>query len=234
MASSRPPRRDSSVKRRPRRYASKVRRCRSQRIALRAPLTRLAMPHPHPVHRPPQNPAHERGGLLAREPLGELHGLADGDIGGDVVDAAHLVEREAQDSTVHRAHPVHGPPDGDLREQRVQVLLLALYPPGQPQGVLLEVAPIRAPPLERRPDGPLVDVALVENEKRLLAGPPPAQSSDPREVLVRARVHPHPVADAHEERHLHYNPSLQSGGRGCPPGPVPPCCPGAVIAPPAP
>src|SRR5918998_561257 len=183
MASSRPPRRDSSVKRRPRRYASKVRRCRSQRIALRAPLTRLAMPHPHPVH---------------------------------------------------RAHPVHGPPDGDLREQRVQVLLLALYPPGQPQGVLLEVAPIRAPPLERRPDGTLVDVALVENEKRLLAGPPPAQSSDPREVLVRARVHPHPVADAHEERHLHYNPSLQSGGRGCPPGPVPPCCPGAVIAPPAP
>src|SRR5829696_6917658 len=220
MASSRPPRRDSSVKRRPRRYASKVRRCRSQRIALRAPLTRLAMTHPQPAFRAPQNPAHERGGLLAREPLGELHGLADGDVGGDVIHGAHLVEREPQDGAVHRAHPVHGPPDRDLREQPVQVLFLALHFPRQPHGVLLEIPPVAPPALERRLDGNLVNVALVENEKRLLAGPPAAQSSDPREVLVRARVHPHPVADVHKERHLHHEAGLQSGGLAPPGGRV--------------
>src|SRR5829696_8754192 len=149
MASSSPPRRSSSVKRKPRIYSSNVRRCRSQRIALRARLTRLAMSHPHPVHHSSQDTTNEGGGLLAREPLGQLHSLADGDLGGNIVHGAHLVERQPQDSAVDGAHPVYGPADRDLREEGVQVILLPLDATCQSHGVLLEVAPVRPPALER-------------------------------------------------------------------------------------
>src|SRR5688572_25345249 len=90
MASSRPTRRRSSVKRSPLRYSSKARRCPSQRDALRvrlAPwLALLSMPHlpVRPTLRAAQNAAHERGSLLTREPLGELHGLVDGHLRGHV------------------------------------------------------------------------------------------------------------------------------------------------------
>src|SRR3712207_3269305 len=104
---------------------------------------------------------------------------------------------------------MYGPPDRNLREHRVQVLLLPLDPPRQPDGVVLEVPPVRAPAFERRLDGATVDVALVQNEKGLLARPPPAQGSNPRQILVRARVHPHPVTDVDEERYLHHDFGLE-------------------------
>src|SRR3712207_2240148 len=134
MASSRPVRRRSSVKRKPRRYSSKARRCCSQRARLIIPLASLAMTHltVSPTLRASQDPAHERRGLLAGEPLGELHGLIDSDIGGHVLHKVHLIERQPQNRAVYRAHPVYGPPDRDLREQRVEVLLLPLYSPRQP------------------------------------------------------------------------------------------------------
>src|SRR5918995_1950987 len=212
MAPSRLSRRASSVKRNPPKYFSKARRCCSQRMALRVWLTRLLMTHPHPALRPAQHPRHEGRGLLAREPPGEFHSLTYGYVGGYVIHEAHLVERQPQDIAVHSVHPVHRPADRDLREHRVQVLLLALDPACEPDGVLLEVSPVRAPALEGRLDGALVHVALVEHEKRLLARPPPTQRSDPREIVVRARVHPHPVPDVNEERHLHHDAGLEGGG----------------------
>src|ERR687894_85543 len=116
MASSRTARRGSSVKRKPRRYSSKVRRCCSQRSWLRVPLASLAMTHLAvglPL-RTSQDPAHERRGLLAGEPLGELHSLVDGDVGGYVLNEEHLAERQPQNRAVHRAHPMYGPPDRNL------------------------------------------------------------------------------------------------------------------------
>src|SRR5215211_380374 len=53
---------------------------------------------------------------------------------------------------------------------------------------------------------------------RRLTGLSSPLPSDPRQVLVGARVHPYPVADADEERHLHDDPRLEGGRLG------PPCC----------
>src|SRR3712207_1332717 len=151
MASSRPSRRRSSVKRSPLRYSSKVRRCASQRDALRvglAPrLALLSMPNlpVRPALRAAQNATHERRRLFAREPLGQLHGLVDGHLRGHVLDKEHLVEREAQDRAVHSVHPVYRPTLRDLGEQRVQILPLLLDPARQPYGVLLEISPVRPP-----------------------------------------------------------------------------------------
>src|SRR5215210_5664201 len=104
MASSRRLRRDSPVKRNSLRYSSKVRLCCSQRSWLRVPLASLAMTHlaVDASLCAPQDAAHEGGGLLARVPPGELHGLVDGDLGGHVLDEEHLVERQPQDRAVHR------------------------------------------------------------------------------------------------------------------------------------
>src|SRR5918995_5876724 len=87
MASSRPLRRASSVKRKPLRYSSKVRLCCSQRSWLRVPLASLAMTHlaVDASLGAPQDAAHEGRGLLAREAPGELHGLVDGHLGGHVL-----------------------------------------------------------------------------------------------------------------------------------------------------
>src|SRR5215217_3495324 len=220
MAASSLPRRGSSVKRKPRRYSSKLRRCCSQRAALCIRLTLLSMAYPRPTFGAPQYPAHESRRLLAGEPLRELHGLVDGDIGWYVLHEEHLVERQPQNRAVDRAHPVYGPPDRDLGEQRVQLLLLPLDPPRQPDGILVEIPPVRPPAFERRLDGTPVDVALVQDEKGLLACLPPAQGSDPRQVLVRARVHPHPVTNVDEERHLHHEPGLEGSGLAPPGGRV--------------
>src|SRR3712207_9453700 len=98
---------------------------------------------------------------------------------------------------------MYGPPDRNLREHRVQVLLLPLDPPRQPDGVVLEVPPVRAPAFPRRLDGATVDVALVQHEKGLLARSPPAQGSNPPQVLVRPRLPPHAVTHVDDEPHLH-------------------------------
>src|SRR3712207_2373725 len=102
MASSRPSRRRSSVKRSPLRYSSKARRCASQRDALRvglAPwLALLSMPNlpVRPTLRAAQNATHERRRLFTRETLRQLHGLVDGHLRRHVLDRSEEHTSELQ------------------------------------------------------------------------------------------------------------------------------------------
>src|ERR687898_857563 len=167
----------SSVNFSPCRYSSKARLCPSHRTWL-TPASR-AMPHPvvHPQPGAPQYPPHESRCVLAGETRGELDGFAYGDFGRNVLHVEHLVEGEAQDSAVDRAHAVHRPPDGDLGEHGVEPFLLPLNPAREPEGVRLEVPPVLPPTLDGRVQVAVVDVALVKIEERLLAGRPAAQES---------------------------------------------------------
>ena len=94
--------------------------------------------------------------------------------------AGYIVEGEAQDSAVDRAHAVHRPPDGDLGEHGVEPFLLPLNPAREPEGVRLEVPPVLLPTLDCRVQGAVVDVALVQIQERLFAGRPAAQESSLR------------------------------------------------------
>src|SRR5215210_3822763 len=177
MASSSPSRRASSVKLRPARYSSKARLCASHLIWLCFPLASPAMPYLalRPKFRAPQDPPYESRRLVPGEPFGELDRLIYSDVGGDVVDVEHLVEGEAQDRTVHRAHAVHGPPHGDFGEDRIEPILLLFHSAGEPDRVLLEVAPVLPPALHRRAQRAVVYVALVQVQERLFAGRAAAQ-----------------------------------------------------------
>src|SRR5918997_2861531 len=149
MASSSSSSRGSAVKRSPCRYSSKERRCCSQRTRLCVPLASLDIPYltVRSALGATQDPAHERGRFIAGETLGELHRLVDSDVGGYVVHMEHLVERKAQDRTVHSAHPADGPTDRDLGEHRVEFLPLLFDPLGEPDGVLLQISPVSPPAL---------------------------------------------------------------------------------------
>src|SRR5215212_1709237 len=139
IASSNPPSRSSSVNLSPCRYSSKTRLCVSHRTWLCVMLAPSAMPHltVNPQPGAPQYPAHERRSLLTGEPRGELDGLVDGDLGRDIVDVEHLVEREAQYGAVYGAHAMHRPSFGDLGEHGIEVFLLLLDPACEPDGVLI-------------------------------------------------------------------------------------------------
>src|SRR5215212_12156484 len=135
-----------------------------------------------------QNTSHEGGRFFARESPGRLDGLVYRDLGRDVIHVEHLVERQAEDRTVHRAHAVHRPPYRDVGEHRVELLLLLLYAAGEPDGILLEVSPVLPPALHGRAERAVVYVALVQVQKRLLAGRPAAQGplhSTAVQTLVR-------------------------------------------------
>src|SRR5215211_1692682 len=190
MASSSPRSLGSSVNLRLCRYSSKARLCPSHLIWPRVPLAPLAMPHPavRLDFGAPQNSSHESRRFVAGESPGELDGLVYRDLGGDVVHVEHLVERQAQDRTVHRAHAVHRPPYRDVREHRIELLLLLFYTAGEPDGILLEVPPVLLPALYGRAERAVVYVALVQVQKRLLAGRPAAQGplhSTALQTLVR-------------------------------------------------
>src|SRR5215212_3952914 len=118
MASSSLPSRASFVNLRPCRYSSKARLCPSHRTWPRVGLAPPAMPHLalRPQLCAPQNAPNEGRRIVAGEALGELDGLVHGDFRGDVVHVEHLVEREAQDRTVHGAHAVYRPPYRDFGE----------------------------------------------------------------------------------------------------------------------
>src|SRR3712207_967301 len=58
--------------------------------------------------------------------------------------------------------------------------------------------------------------ACLHALRRLNALPLP-RASDPCQVLVGARVNPHPVADVYEQRHLNHEPGLERRGLA-PPG----------------
>src|SRR5829696_2564122 len=186
IASSSPPRGASPVNLRACKYSSKRRRCASHRSWLFVGLGPIAMPYlavrPQPCA--PQHPADEGRRLLAREPPGELDGLVYGHVGRYVLHVEHLVEREAQDRTVHRAHAVHGPPHGDLGEHGVEPFLLFFDAAREIDGVLLQMPPVLPPALHRGVERALVDVALVQVQERLLAGRPAAQVALPQ-TLVR-------------------------------------------------
>src|SRR5918997_2743880 len=177
MAPSSPSSLASSVNLRPARYSSKARRCASHLRWLCVPLTSPAMPYLalRPRFRAPQDPPYESRRLVPGEPFGELDRLVYGDVRRDVFDVEHLVEGEAQDRTVHRAHAVHGPPHRDCGEDRIELFLLLLHSAGEPYRVLLEVAPVLPPALHRRAQRAVVYVALVQVQERLLAGRPTAQ-----------------------------------------------------------
>src|SRR5215210_383175 len=188
MASSSPSRRASSVKLRPARYSSKARLCASHLTWLCVPLVSPAMPHLalRPQFRAPQDSPYERRRLVPGETFGELYRLVYRDVGGDVVDVEHLVEGEAQDRTIHRAHAVHGPPHRDFGEERIEMLLLLLHSAGEPDRVLLEISPVLPPALHCRAQKAVVNVALVQVQERLLAGRPTAQGlSSPRASYPR-------------------------------------------------
>src|SRR5918995_1698569 len=174
MASSSPLSRDSRVNLRPRKYSSKTRLCVSHLSWLLIPLAPLAMPHlaARPKPRAPQHPPHERRRLFAGEPRGELDGLVYRHVGRDVIHVEHLVEGEAQNGAVHRAHAVHGPPDGDLREHGIELLLLLLDAAREPESVLFQFAPVLPPAGYGGVERALVDVALEKVEERVLAGRP--------------------------------------------------------------
>src|SRR5918997_4433179 len=116
MASSSPLSRASSVNLSPCKYSSKARLCASHLTWLCVLLTPPAMTHLalRPQLCAPQNSSYEGRRFVTGEPFGELDGLVYRDFGGNVVDVEHLVECEAQDRTVHRAHAVHRPPYRDL------------------------------------------------------------------------------------------------------------------------
>src|SRR5829696_388079 len=190
MASSSPPSRASLVNLRPWRYSSKARLCPSHLSWPRVPLAPLAMLHPavRLYFSPPQDSPHKRRRLLAGETPGELDGLVHRDLRGDVVHVEHLVEREAQDRTVHSAHAVHRPPYRDFGEQCVDLFLFLLDAAGELDRVLLEVPPVLAPALHGRAERMIVYVALVQGQERLPAGRPAAQGplqSTARQTLVR-------------------------------------------------
>src|SRR5215210_1075359 len=128
IASSSPTSRGSSVKLRPSRYPSKWRLWASHRSALRAPST---MPHlaEDPALGAPQNTADEGGRLVAGEALGELDGLADGDLGRDVLGVDHLEQPEPEDRPVDSAHAVHRPSLRHVGEERIERLLLDVHAP---------------------------------------------------------------------------------------------------------
>src|SRR5215218_950407 len=177
MASSSPSSRASAVNLRPARYSSKARLCASHLIWLCVPLASPAMPYLtlRPKFRTPHDPPYESRRLVPGEPFGELDRLVYSDVGGDVLDVEHLVEGEAQDRTVHRAHAVHGPPHRDFGENRIEMFLLLLDSAGEPDRIRLEVAPVLPPALHRRAKRSVVYVALVQVQERLLAGRPTAQ-----------------------------------------------------------
>src|SRR4028119_2265933 len=154
IASSKLARRGSPVNRKPCRYPSKARRCDSQRSPL---FNLLAMGYPamgQPL-RAAQHAPDKGGRLVAGEALRELDGLSHGHARGHVTDMEHLVEGEAQDRTLHRAHAVHRPPFRDLREQPVEGVPLRLHAAQQPHGVLLDVPPVLPPARHGRLQGPL-------------------------------------------------------------------------------
>ena len=95
--------------------------------------------------RPPQNAADKLRRLVAGEALCELHGLAHRYLRRYVLDVKHLVEREAQDRAVHRAHPVYRPADGDLAEPPVEGFSLPLHTAHERRRKLVEFTPVRTP-----------------------------------------------------------------------------------------
>src|SRR5215211_5297127 len=111
MASSSLPSRGSSVKLSPCRYSSTARLCPSHLTSPRVGLAPSGMLHLAlcPQLCTPQDSPYESRRIIPGEAPGELDGLVHRDFGGDVVHVSHLVEREAQDRTVHRAHAVHRP-----------------------------------------------------------------------------------------------------------------------------
>src|SRR5215207_1210694 len=136
----------------------------------------------------PQNTPHEGRRFIAGESPGELDGLVYRDLGRNVLHVEHFVQRQAEDRTVHRAHAVHRPPYRDVREHRVELLLLLFYTAGEPDGILLEVSPVLPPTLHGQAERDVVHVALVQVQKRLLAGRPTAQGplhSTAVQTLVR-------------------------------------------------
>jgi hypothetical protein len=77
--------------------------------------------------RPPQDATDELRGLVARKALCEFHSLAHGHLRGYVLDVEHLVEREAQDRAVYRAHPVYRPANRDPTESLIEGFALPLH-----------------------------------------------------------------------------------------------------------
>src|SRR5215212_3113777 len=190
IATSSPPSRFSSVNLSPLKYSSKARLCSSHLTWPRVPLVSPAMPHlaPRPRVCAPQNTPYEGRGIVAGEAPGELDGLIHCDFGWDVVHVEHLVEREAQDRTVHRTHAVHRPPYRDFGEHHVELFLLLLHTAGDPDRILLEIPPVLPPALHGRAERAIVYVALVQVQERLLAGRPATQGplqSTALQTLVR-------------------------------------------------
>src|SRR5215204_6306802 len=210
MASSSPPSRASSVNLSPCRYSSKARLCPSHRVWLRVPLAPLAMLHPavRAYLRPPQDPANERRRLVAREASCELHGFVYCDVSGDVVHVEHLVEREAQDRTVHPTETSESTASSCPCSASTPRASLTAYSSKSPlysrQRSIVGPSGLSLTSLWYR-----FRNACFRAVRRLKGLSSP-RSSDPRQVFVGARVHPYSVADVDEKRHLYHDPGLQS------------------------